>query len=120
MGGSATEAAARASGYKVVREFYSDRDYDRTGTIVFTRQVERPNPEAVARKCLRACVEGVVDTVEGETIPIAFESICFHSDTPGALEIGRAIRAALIDNGITLAPAAAVLSAKVATTEPAQ
>lgn len=109
MAGSATEAAARDAGYPAAREFYADRDYDRTGSIVFARQVARPDPEAVARKCLRACVEGVVDTVEGDTVPIAFESICFHSDTPGALQIGRAIRAALLANGIALAPAATVL-----------
>jgi UPF0271 protein len=120
MGGSATEIAARDAGYKVAREFYADRDYDRSGSIVFARQVGRPDPDAVARKCLRACQKGVVDTVEGDTIPIAFESICFHSDTPGALEIGRAIRATLTDNGIALAPAAAVVSSPAALTESAR
>jgi len=50
-----------------------------------------------------------VTTVEGKDIDIAFESICFHSDTPGALDIGRAIRATLTENGIHIAPASAVL-----------
>jgi lactam utilization protein B len=36
-----------------------------------------------------------VRTVEGQDdIEIQFESICFHSDTPGALAIGTAVRAA--------------------------
>lgn len=109
MAGSETEKAAQSAGHRVVREFYADRDYDDSGSIVFARKVGRPDPAAIAEKCLRACREGVVTTVTGNTIEIPFESICFHSDTPGALEIGKAVRAALNDNGITVAPAANVL-----------
>ena len=32
---------------------YADRDYDRSGSIVFARQVARPKPEEVAAKCVR-------------------------------------------------------------------
>ena len=110
MGISKTYEVARQSGYRVVREFFADREYDNSGSIVFARQVARPNPEQIAAKCVRACQEGVVETVEGDEIEIEFESICFHSDTPGALENGRAIRAALTDAGITIAPAATVLA----------
>ena len=109
MGISKTYEVAKRLGHPVVREFYADRDYDDTGSIVFKRQVARPDPEQIAAKCLRACQEGVVRTVDGNDIPIEFESICFHSDTPGALEIGRAIRSTLTDNGITIAAAATVL-----------
>ncbi len=109
MEASKTYEIARSSGYPVVREFYADRDYDATGSIVFKRSVARPDPEKIAEKCVRACKEGRVATVDGEDIDIGFESICFHSDTPGALEIGRAIRAALIAEGIRIAPAAVVL-----------
>lgn len=109
MGVSKTYEVAKRLGHPVVREFYADRDYDDSGSIVFKRQVARPDPEQIADKCLRACQEGRVQTVEGKDIAIEFESICFHSDTPGALEIGRTIRERLIDNGITIAPAATVL-----------
>lgn len=106
---SETYAAARRIGHPVVREFYADRDYDDNGSIVFARKVGQYDPDKIARKCLRACQEGRVETVSGADISIDFESICFHSDTPGALEIGRALRAALVENGITIAPAAMVL-----------
>ena len=49
-------------------------------------------------------------TVECDEIEIGFESICFHSDTPGALEVGKAIKAALMEAGITIASASAVLA----------
>ncbi len=109
MGVSKTYEVATRSGQPVVREFYADRDYDDTGSIVFARQVARPNPDAIAQKCVRACKEGVVRAVTGNDIEIEFESICFHSDTPGALENGNAIRSALLEAGITIAPAATVL-----------
>ncbi len=108
MGISQTYRVACEANHPVIREFYADRDYDRTGSIVFTRRVDRLDPHAVAKKAVRACLESRVRTVEGEDIEIEFESICFHSDTPGCLEIANATRAALISNGIRVAPAAEV------------
>lgn len=110
MEASKTYHIAKQAGHPVVREFYADRDYDNTGSIVFTRQVGRPDPDAIAAKCVKACKTGKVTTVEGDEIEIGFESICFHSDTPGALDMGRAIRQGLMDAGITIASAATVLA----------
>lgn len=110
MEASKTYELAKQSGYPVVREFYADRDYDNSGSIVFKRQVGRPNPEAVAAKCVKACKTGKVTTVEGDEIEIGFESICFHSDTPGALEMGKAIRTGLQEAGIKIASASTVLA----------
>ncbi|SEO18741.1 UPF0271 protein [Salinihabitans flavidus] len=109
MGPSKTYEVAKRCGQPVVRELFADRDYDESGHIVFARKVARPDPQAIAAKCLRACKEGIVETVQGTEIEMEFESICFHSDTPGALEIGKAIRTTLTENGITIAPAATVL-----------
>jgi len=108
---SKTYAIAKRLGHPVVREFYADRDYGKDGSIVFTRKVGRLSPDAIAQKCLRACLEGKVATVDGSDIDIEFESICFHSDTPGAVEIGRAIRRELTANNITIAPSSAVIQA---------
>ncbi|SCM76477.1 conserved hypothetical protein [uncultured Pleomorphomonas sp.] len=110
MAGSETEAAARELGQPVVREFYADRDYDDSGSIVFTRDVGRLDPSAIARKVVRACREGRVTTVSGKDIAIPFESICFHSDTPGAFEIARALREALTAEGIRVAPVSEIIS----------
>jgi UPF0271 protein len=109
MGVSKTCGIARANGLPVVREFYADRDYANSGSIVFSRKMRRLDPQEVAEKCVRACLEGLVRTVEGDDIPIEFESICFHSDTPGALAIGKALRAALVDSGVRIVPAPEVL-----------
>jgi UPF0271 protein len=110
MDRSATCLAAQEAGQPIVREFYADRDYGDTGWIVFTRDAGRPDPKAIARKVVRACTEGVVRTVSGADIPIAFDSICFHSDTLGALEIVRHIREALVAEGIRIAPVSQILN----------
>jgi UPF0271 protein len=91
---------AREMGHPVVREFYADRDYDQSGSIVFTRQVGRLNPVAVAEKVVRACTLGKVRTVEGGEVAVEFDSVCIHSDTPGALELVQATRHALAAAGV--------------------
>jgi 5-oxoprolinase (ATP-hydrolysing) subunit A len=106
---SATYRLGKQLGRPVVRELYGDRDYDRTGSIVFARRVNRLDPAAVAAKVVRACEEGRVRTVEGEDIELGFDSVCIHSDTPGALELIQATREALDRAGVRVRPIAEVL-----------
>ncbi|MGR1220733.1 5-oxoprolinase subunit PxpA [Metapseudomonas otitidis] len=102
MDGSATCRWAEALGQPVVREFYADREYDVTGSIVFIRRVTAWDPDQVAEKVLRACREGQVRTVNGQDIPIRFDSICIHSDTPGALALVQRTRERLAAAGIVV------------------
>jgi UPF0271 protein len=104
LAGSETAAAAHAAGHPIAREFYADRDYEDSGIIVFTRNAGRPDPAAIAAKVLRACQEGKVRSLAGIDIAVEFETICFHSDTLGAAEIGRCMRATLMGAGIHIAP----------------
>lgn len=99
---SETYQAAQTLGMKTVREFYGDRQYDDTGSIVFTRQQGALNPQVVAEKLLEACVNGRVKTVQGNWREIEFESICIHSDTPNALELITASKTALNNEGIQI------------------
>lgn len=103
MEASVTYRVAREMGQPVVREFYGDRDYDLSGSIVFTRRVGALDPQAVARKVARACEEGLVTTVDGQDLAIDFDSVCIHSDTPGALELVRVTRQLLAERDIRVA-----------------
>jgi UPF0271 protein len=103
MEASVTYRVARELGQPVVREFYADRDYDMSGSIVFTRRVAALDPDRVASKVIRACEQGLVQTVEGQDLAIDFDSVCIHSDTPGALELVRATRRALAERNIRVA-----------------
>ncbi len=109
---SVTYRIAKAMNQPVVREFYADRDYDLSGSIVFTRRVGRLDPQAVADKVLRACIDGKVRTVDGADIDIDFDSVCIHSDTPGALALVQATREALRTQGIRVAPVVGALAAE--------
>ncbi len=100
MPSSAIWRVAKALGQPVIREFYADREYDLSGSIVFTRNVGAYDPAKVALRVLRACLQGVVRTVEGEDLAIEFDSICLHSDTPGALALVETTRNALDDAGV--------------------
>lgn len=104
MNGSAVHKAACKMGHPVICEFYADRDYDSSGSIVFTRKVGALDADVVAQKVLRACQEGKVHTVDGVDIDIHFESICIHSDTPGALSLVKTTQKLLLQNGIDIRP----------------
>jgi len=103
MGASATYRAAVELGQPVIREFYADREYDKSGVIVLTRRGANYEPGKLAERVVRACLEGKVRATDGHDIDISFESICVHSDTPSSVELLQAIRAALGAKGIRIA-----------------
>lgn len=84
-------------GIPFVCEFYADLDYDDHGRNVITREHHPVSPEAAGAKVLRAVTEGKTTALSGKTVDVTAQSICVHSDTPGAAEIARAVRSALAD-----------------------
>jgi UPF0271 protein len=42
--------------------------------------------------------------IDGTRLPLRVESMCVHGDTPGAMELVRAIREAFVDADVTMAP----------------
>ncbi|WP_353614618.1 5-oxoprolinase subunit PxpA [Mangrovibacter phragmitis] len=108
MKNTAVWRSAQQLGQPVVTEFYADRAYDDQGVIVFTRNTGYLKVQDIVDKVLLACLEGKVKTVTGNIISINFDSICIHSDTPGALEIISAVKTALIHHGVEItSPSAA-------------
>ena len=97
---SKTYQIAKDLGQPVIREFYADRDYDDSGSLVFTRGMGRLDPQKITDKVVTACLEGRVKTVTDNWSDIEFESICIHSDTPGVVELLEAIHQGLAANGI--------------------
>jgi UPF0271 protein len=67
---------------------------------------------AIARKVVRACKEGRVTAVTGKDIEVPFETVCFHSDTLGALDIVRNMREALLAEGIRISPVSEIMNEK--------
>ena len=103
MQASRTYELAKEMGQPVAREFFADREYNAEGQIVFTRRIaEELDPEELGERTLRAVAQGSVRTVDGQEIEVEADSICVHSDTPGAAKIAEAIVRKLGENGIEI------------------
>jgi 5-oxoprolinase (ATP-hydrolysing) subunit A len=104
--GSATAKAAQEAGLPVVTEAFADRGYNDDGTLV---PRDRPGalltePDAVAARAAGLVTDGVVESVTGTRVRLRPRSVCVHGDTPGAVGLARAVRAALERAGARLAP----------------
>ncbi len=98
--------AAAAAGVPFVPEGYVDLDYDSAGKLVLERVKQVRDPQQMADKTVRLVREGKVRTIEGGDLELEVESICVHGDAPNAPDIAAAIRRALADAGIEVAPLA--------------
>ncbi len=80
-----------------VCEFYADLDYNDEGRNIITREHQPVGPEEASAKVRRAVAEGKTQALSGKTVDVVAESVCVHSDTPGAAAIAQAVREALAD-----------------------
>jgi UPF0271 protein len=60
------------------------------------------DPREAAARILRMLREGKVQTVDGVDVEVRVDTICVHSDTPGAVEFVRSLRSALEDQEIAI------------------
>jgi UPF0271 protein len=100
------EPAAASAGVPFVPEGYVDLDYDAAGKLVLERVKQLRDPQEMGERALRLVRDGVVRTIDGGELRLHAESICVHGDAPNAPEIARAIKRALEEEGIELAPLA--------------
>lgn len=104
--GSAFLRLAAEAGLRCVREAFADRAYTAAGTLVSRRLpgAVLSDPVAVAERMVALVTTGSVQAITGEAVPVAVDSVCVHGDSPGAVEMARAVRAALTGAGVVLRP----------------
>ncbi|MDO4238880.1 LamB/YcsF family protein [Micrococcus sp.] len=104
--GSVALKKAEAAGLRGVAEAFADRGYTPDGTLVSRREpgAVLHDEDEVAARMVRLATEGVITAVDGSDVRVAAESICVHGDTPGAVSMAAAVRRALEDAGVTIAP----------------
>ncbi len=95
MAGTLHEKVYQERGFAFLSEFYADLDYDQNGGLIITREHHAVEPKEAAERSVRAIKEGKVRSVAGNDVPVRAEAVCVHSDTPNALAIASAVRAAL-------------------------
>jgi UPF0271 protein len=102
--GSAAMRAAEEAGIPAVAEGFADRAYTAEGRLVSRREpgAVLDDPGQVATRAVVMATEGRVETVDGGQVAVEVRSLCVHGDTPGAVELAKAVRAALDEVGLPL------------------
>lgn len=108
MPGLACEQAGAELGLRMAREVYADRAYADNGNLV-SRKLEGAvihDAAAAAERVLRMVESGEVVSHGGKRLPLRVDTVCVHGDTPGAVQMARAVRTRLEEAGVTLRPMA--------------
>ncbi|MCB8881291.1 5-oxoprolinase subunit PxpA [Acidisoma cellulosilytica] len=95
MLGTLHETIFPARGIPFLAEYYADLEYDDEGRLIITQVHDAVDPALAAARCTRAIREGLTQTVGGRDVRVGAETICIHSDTPNAVDIATAVRAAI-------------------------
>lgn len=102
LAGSASIAAGRARGLRVVGEFFADRTYRSDGSLtprgVAGAMIE--DEEAMVAQVLRMARDGVVRATDGVDVRIEAETVCLHGDGLRAVAFARRLRAELETAGV--------------------
>ena len=96
--------AAKQQGVSFVEEAFADRAYTEEGTLV-SRKVAGSvihNITEVVSRVVRMVKDESIISITGKEIPIHAQTICVHGDTPGAVEMVKALREALDKENIVL------------------
>lgn len=104
--GSAVASEAAGRGLRVVAEGFPDRACDAAGRLVGRGEpgAVLTTPGAVAARAVRMAREEPIEASTGSPVRLRAETLCIHSDTPGALELATAVRAALEAAGVAVRP----------------
>jgi 5-oxoprolinase (ATP-hydrolysing) subunit A len=104
--GSALATAADSAGVPFVAEAFADRGYLASGRLVprGLPGAVLTDPAAIAARAVAIARDHQLTADDGSVLSVPAGSLCVHGDTPGAVGIARAVRAALTEAGITLAP----------------
>ena len=104
LAGSPWADEAERMGVRVMREAFADRAVQADGTLV-----PRARPGAVIHdrqqvldRSVRLATEGTVVAITGEVVEMRADTLCLHGDTPDAVSLAAALKAALEQAGIRL------------------
>ncbi|GAA1851618.1 LamB/YcsF family protein [Brevibacterium marinum] len=105
LAGSVANRVAAEAGLTVAAEAFADRSYNPDGSLVSRTE---PNavlhdPEAVAARVLRLVQTGQVEAIDGSLVDVDAQSICFHGDSQGSIDMARAARELLESSDVDIA-----------------
>ena len=102
LAGSEMLPIAEKIGLRVASEVFGDRRYMPDGTLC-----RRNKPGAMIedvnesiRQVLQMVKQGTVTAMDGTLVNVRADTLCIHGDQPGAAEFAKAIRDALVAEGV--------------------
>ncbi len=95
-------AAAERVGLATTVEGFADRVYEPDGRLRSRDLADalHGDPDAAARQAVSIARDGRATARDGTPVAVPAATICIHGDTPGAVAIALAVRAALDADGI--------------------
>jgi UPF0271 protein len=100
----AMATAAADAGLRFVPEAFADRRYLVDGSLQPRSEPGSlvTDPADAAAQAVSIATGGTVTAADGSRVRLRAETICCHGDTPGAVEIAAAVRAALETAGVEM------------------
>lgn len=100
----ASRAASHDRGVGYIAEGFVDRAYTASGGLLPRGEAGAVfnSEEQAARQALSIAAQQRVTTHDGDEISLPVETLCLHADTPGAVDMARAVRAALLEHGVQI------------------
>jgi len=97
LAGSKMLAVWQGMGFDIMGEGFADRTYEYNGTLRSRKFDDAliTDPGIAAEQAESMARNENFTAVDGTALSIAVQTICVHSDTPNAVEITRAVYAAL-------------------------
>ncbi|MQF80343.1 LamB/YcsF family protein [SAR202 cluster bacterium AD-493-K16_JPT_193m] len=104
LAGSIWANLAREMGLKVAEEAFADRALNADGTLVPRTQHGSiiHDLQEVVERSVQMVTEGKVKAITGEYVSIKADTLCLHGDTPGAVEMAKAVRSGLESSGVNI------------------
>lgn len=106
LAGSTMLAVFREAGFSVAAEAFADRRYEPNGSLRSRRFADALIVEATeaAEQALRIAEKSSVIACDGTEIEVEAQTICIHSDTPGAIHNAAAVAHRLKQAGVAIRP----------------
>ena len=111
LAGSQWVEVVKQLGLRVASECFADRAVNADGTLV-SRSVRGSvieDVDEVVKRSVKMVTEGKVKAVDGSIIDFQADTICLHGDTPGAVEMAKALRSELEGAGVEVRALASFL-----------
>ncbi len=104
--GSYIPHMARSMGLHLAMVAFADRAYDRNKRLVSRKQPGSVihDTQMVEKRVEQLVTTGTITTIEGDILPLDFDSIMLHGDSPGALGIAQVVSSTLKRLGVKVRP----------------